>query len=180
MLSTDRTSYRPGSQVTLVARFENANDKDAGLSEMHGEIETPEGNEPLAITLTPRKGEAAAFEATFPVSKAGTHFVKVWAGDVDAKSTLRPATMEFPVELPNLEYDQPTLNLAALQELAKQTGGAVFTLDQMNQIPEAFKITRVARTLEDRQPIFNAPILFSFILFCLFLEWILRKRYRLV
>ena len=42
-LATDRASYRPGSPVTLTARFENPNDKDAGLDQMHGEVELPEG-----------------------------------------------------------------------------------------------------------------------------------------
>ena len=184
-LSTDRASYRPGSQVTLIARFENPNDKDAGLDQMHGEVEMPDAP-PLSITLAPRKADATAFEATFPVSKAGPHFVKVWAGDPDSKQMIRAATLEFPVELPNLEYDQPTLNLAALQSLTAaadrpgSTGGAVFSLDEIDQIPDAFKIKRIARVLEDSKPIFNAPVLFGFILLCLFIEWVLRKKCRLI
>lgn len=184
-LSTDRASYRPGSQVTLTARFENPNDKDAGLDQMHGEVEMPD-SPPLSITLSPRKGESTAFEATFPVSKAGPHFVKVWSGDPDAKQMIRAATLEFPVELPNLEYDQPTLNMAALQALTASadrpgsTGGAVFDLAEIDQIPDAFKIKRVAHVLEDRQPIFNAPLLFGLILFVLFTEWVLRKKCRLI
>ncbi|HEV2972204.1 MAG TPA: hypothetical protein VGY55_19680 [Pirellulales bacterium] len=178
-LSTDRAGYRPGSQVTLTARFENPNDKDAGLDQMHGEVELPDAP-PLSITLSPRKNDSTAFEATFPVSKAGPHFVKVWAGDPDAKQMIRAATLEFPVELPNLEYDQPTLNLPVLQGLAKATGGAVFDLSEIDQIPDAFKIKRIARVLEDRQPIFNAPLLFGFVLLCLFVEWVLRKKCRLI
>ena len=178
-LSTDRASYRPGSQVTLTARFENPNDKDAGLDQMHGEVEMPDAP-PLAITLTPRKGDPTAFETTFPVSKAGPHFIKVWAGDPDARQMIRAATLEFPVELPNLEYDQPTLDRAVLQALAKPTGGAVFDASQIDQVTKAFKVKRIARVLEDRQPIFNAPILFGFILLCLFTEWVLRKKCRLI
>ncbi len=185
-LTTDRASYRPGSQVTLTARFENPADRDAGLTEMHGEVESTSGTtegagaEPLPITLTARKGDPSAFDVTFPVTHAGPYFIKVWAGDLDARQTVRAATLEFPVELPNLEFDQPTVNLPVLQNLAKQTGGQVFTLSQVDQVPDAFKVKRVARNLEDRQSIFNAPILFSLILACLFLEWILRKKYRLI
>jgi len=178
-LSTDRASYRPGSPVLLTARFENPNDKDAGLDQMHGEVEVPDAP-PIPLTLSPRKSDASAFEATFTVSKPGTHFVKVWVGDSDAKQTIRPATLEFPVELPNLEYDQPTLNLAALQTMAKTSGGAVFDLSEIDQVPGAFKIGRIAHMLEDRQPIFNAPLLFGFILLCLFIEWIWRKKCRLI
>ncbi|HEX3997738.1 MAG TPA: hypothetical protein VHX65_04210 [Pirellulales bacterium] len=178
-LSTDRASYRPGSPVMLTARFENPNDKDAGLEQMHGEVEMPDAP-PIAITLSPRKSDPSVFEATFAVSKAGTHFVKVWAGDADAKQAVRPATLEFPVELPNLEYDQPTLNRPVLQAMAKATGGAVFDLSEADRIPQAFTIRRIAHMLEDRQRIFNAPLLFGFVLACLFAEWILRKKCRLI
>ena len=178
-LSTDRASYRPGSQVTLVARFENPNDKDASLDQMHGEVEIPDAP-PIEITLSPRKGEPTAFETSFAVSRAGPHFVRVWAGDQDAKQMIRAATLEFPVELPNLEYDQPTLNMPVLQGLAKATGGAVFDLSQIDQVADAFKIRRIARTLEDRQPIFNAPLLFGLVLLFLFAEWVLRKKCRLI
>lgn len=178
-LSTDRASYRPGSPVMLTARFESLNDKDAGLEQMHGEVEVPDGP-PMEITLSLRKSDPTAFEATFTVAKAGTHFVKVWAGDADSRQLTRPATLEFPVELPNLEYDQPTLNLPVLQSVAKATGGSVFDLSQAEQIPSAFKIHRIARILEDRQPIFNAPLLFGFILAALFVEWVLRKKCRLI
>ncbi len=178
-LTTDRASYRPGSSVTLTARFENPNDKDAGLDQMHGEVEMPDAS-PLPITLSPHKSDPTAFDATFTVNKAGTHFVKIWPGDADARQLIRAATLEFPVELPNLEYDQPTLNLPVLQDMAKTSGGAVFDIADADQIPEAFAIKRIAHVLEDRQPIFNAPLLFGFVLLCLFVEWILRKKCRLV
>jgi len=178
-LTTDRASYRPGSMVTLVARFENPADKDTGLDQMHGEVEGPD-EAPLPITLFARKGEPAAFEATFAVTKAGPHFVKVWAGDVDAKQVVRAATLEFPVELPNLEYDQPTVNLVGLWGLTKATGGAVLDVSEMERAPGMFKVKRVTHVLEDRQTIFNAPVLFGAVLVFLFVEWLLRKKYRLV
>jgi hypothetical protein len=163
----------------LTARFENPSDKDVNLDQMHGEVEVPDGP-PIEITLSPRKSDPSAFETTFAVGKPGTHFVKVWAGDADAKQMVRPATLEFPVELPNLEYDQPTLNMPVLQGMAKASGGAVFDLSEVDRIPTAFKVRRIARVLEDRQPIFNAPVLFGFVLMCLFIEWVFRKKCRLI
>src|SRR5688500_15414883 len=65
VLSTDRAAYRPGSQATLTARFENPADVDAGLDVMHGEVEAGDA-QPLSITLSPRPGEPGVFEATFP------------------------------------------------------------------------------------------------------------------
>ncbi|HKD36328.1 MAG TPA: hypothetical protein VKB78_05990, partial [Pirellulales bacterium] len=60
------------------------------------------------------------------------------------------------------------------------TGGMVFSLDEIDKIPDAFKIKRVARVLEDTKPIFNAPVLFGLVLLCLFVEWVLRKKCRLI
>ena len=56
----------------------------------------------------------------------------------------------------------------------------MFDASQIDQIPEVFKVKRIARVLEDRQPIFNAPMLFGFVLLCLFTEWVLRKKCRLI
>ena len=50
----------------------------------------------------------------------------------------------------------------------------------IDRVADAFKIKRVARVLEDRQEIWDAPLLFATILLALFLEWILRKKFRMV
>jgi hypothetical protein len=177
-LATDRTSYRPGSPVTLTARFESASERDAGIDQMHGEVEVGETVTP--ITLTPKQGEAGAFETTFTAEKPGVHFIRVWTGEQEMKQMVKAATLQVPVELPNLEFERPTQDLATLQSIAKASGGEVYDLADASKLIDAFKIKRVARTLEDRQEIWNAPMVFSLILGAIFLEWILRKKYRLV
>lgn len=179
MLATDRTSYRPGSQVQLTARFENESERDAGLEMLHGEIETGDtGATP--ITLNPIAGDDLAFETTFTVDKAGPHVIRVWGGDAELKQGTRAATLQVPVELPNLEFDRPGQDLATLQQIANASGGKLFALDQADQIAEAFKVKRVARVLEDRQEIWDAPALWGFVLLAIFAEWVWRKRVRLV
>jgi hypothetical protein len=185
-LSTDRATYRPGGTVTLTARFENSADRDAGLDAMHGEVQR--GTDPaVPITLTPVPGDHDAFTATFPVEQAGTHFVRVWAADPgDSRTEARAATLQVPVELPNLELDNPTLDLATLQTIARASGGAtgsgarVFDLTDSADAATAFRTRRVDRTLEDRQEVWNAPVVYVTLLVALVLEWVLRKRARLV
>jgi hypothetical protein len=165
--------------VTLTAHFDEAADRDAGLTEMHGEIESPDQPaEP--ITLTQRSGDPNTFETTFTAAHSGVHFVRVWTGSDDMKQVVRAATMQFQVELPNLEYDRPTLDQPTLEAMAKQTGGQVFALEDADKISSAFHVHRVARVLEDRQEIWNAPGLFGGVLLLLFLEWVLRKKFRMV
>jgi hypothetical protein len=179
ILATDRTSYRPGSQVTLTATFDNPADRDAGLETLHGEVQV--GDEAAAsVTLTKTAGTPTVFQATFPADKAGTHFVRVWSGEQDLKGVARAATLEVPVELPNLEYDSPLLDLSTLGAIARTSGSRVFEPADAAAIADAFKTRRVARVLEDRQEIWNAPIIYGLVLLALILEWVLRKRVRLV
>lgn len=179
VLSMDRADYRPGSQATLTARFENLNELDAGLESLSGEVEVGD-KPPVPVTLSPRAGERGVFEASFPVSQAGPHFVRVWPGEPEARGMARPATLQFDVELPNLEYERPGVDVATLQQVANVTGGGVFDASQIDQIAAAFRVRQVARTLEDRQEIWNAPLIFGTILLALFAEWVLRKKYRMV
>jgi hypothetical protein len=178
-LATDRATYRPGSQATLTARFENTADVDPAMETMQGEVEVGEG-QPLPVTLAPRPGEPGVFEATFPVDKPGPHFVRVWPGDDAARAVAKPATLQFPVEMPNLEYERPTQDLATLQQVAAASGGKVFDLAEADRAADAFTVRKVARTLEDRQEIWNAPLIFGSILLAIFMEWVLRKKYRMV
>ncbi|MFI5381722.1 MAG: hypothetical protein ACHRHE_20690, partial [Tepidisphaerales bacterium] len=113
-------------------------------------------------------------------SKPGPHFVRVWAGDFESKGQVRAATMQFPVELPNLEYERPGSDMPTLQQMAKASGGVALEMADAEKAADVFKVRRVARVLEDRQEIWNAPIMFGTILAAIFVEWVLRKKFRLV
>ncbi len=179
ILATDRDDYRPGSTVTLTAHFENPADRDPGLETLHGEVQVGD-DQPTELTLSPRPGDPNTFETTFPTDKPGTHFVRVWSGDPDIKTAARAATLEVPVTVPNLEYENPVVDLATLQGIARASGGKVFDLANASEIPDAFKIHKVSRVLEDRQEIWDAPIIYGVIFFAIVAEWILRKRVQLV
>jgi hypothetical protein len=179
-LSTDRTEYRPGSQVTVSAHFDNPLDRGPGLESMHGEVRVGGSTEPgTEITLTPRPGDPNTFDATFSVEKPVTHSVFVWSGDADIKNA-HPAKIDVTVNSPNLEYDNPGLNTGVLQAIAKASGGKMFELADFNKIPDAFTTRRVDHPLEDRQEIWNAPLIFGLVLTCIVLEWVLRKKLQLV
>jgi hypothetical protein len=101
-------------------------------------------------------------------------------GDETAGATARAATLRVDVQLPDVELENPILDRAALENLASATGGRVFDLDQSAAIPASFKIGKVKRVLEDRQEIWDAPLLCGTIFLLLVAEWILRKRCRMI
>ncbi|MGC4031967.1 MAG: hypothetical protein QM754_09585 [Tepidisphaeraceae bacterium] len=168
--------------MTITARFDRPTDRDAGMDTMRGEIELAD-RQPTPITLTPKAGDPGAFEATFDAAEPGQYFVRVWPGNADVTNpaaTPRAATMQFQVELPSAEYAHPALDRTGLETLAKATGGSVLGLEDFSRVSDSFKTRRVAHVLEDRQEIWDAPIIVSTVLLALFAEWVLRKKFRMI
>ena len=163
-LAMDRAELPPRQPGDAHRAVREPADLDAGIDSLSGEVEVGD-QPPMPITLTPRGGEQGVFEASFPVAQAGPHFVRVWPGDADAQGRRDAATLQFDVELPNLEYERPTLDLATLQQIAShQRTAACSTRRRPTRSPRAFKVKQVARMLEDRQEIWNAPLIFGTIL----------------
>jgi len=72
------------------------------------------------------------------------------------------------------------LNRPLLTELARLTGGRVFELADVRQLDDSIPMREVTRTLETRDELWDAPLLFSAIILGLTAEWVLRKVYRMV
>ena len=177
-LRTDRATYRPGSRVTVTARFIDPATLDPGLTVMQAEA-TRGDDEPIAFTLTRQPDDS--FEGSFDAAKTGDHLVGVWPGEpTEAGAGVRPATLRVEVAQADAEFDHPGLDRAALQTIAGATGGRVVDLERVDEVPGAFTLGHVARTLEDRQAVWDAPVLWMLLMGLLIAEWVLRKRWRLV
>jgi hypothetical protein len=177
-LATPRSEYKPGATVKVIARFHNPDDVDQALSSLPGQVEHGD-EEPQPITLNPEP-EPGVFSGTFVASKAGPHFVKVWMGDDAVAGGVKAATLPLDITLPNLEFENPIVDRGALDSVAVCTGGRTFDLTQGNEAADLFKIGRVKHLLEHRHEIWDAPILWVSLFVLLCLEWILRKRVRLI
>ena len=177
-LATSQSTYKPGGFVKVLARFNNPDDVEPGLDALYGDVERGD-DEPIPITLAPDE-QPGVFSGTFATERPGTHFVRVWMGEEAAGADVKAATLPVEVELPNLEYENPGVDRATLESLADSTGGRMFDLAQRGDVAGAFKIGRIGRQLEHRQEIWDAPILFGMIFVLLCVEWIVRKRVRLI
>lgn len=177
-LATSQSTYKPGGFVKVLARFNNPDDVEPGLDALYGDVERGD-DEPIPLTLSPDE-QPGVFSGTFATTRPGTHFVRVWMGDETAGTDVKAATLPVEVELPNLEYENPGLDRSTLESLSAATGSATFDVTQQAAIAGAFKIGRIGRQLEHRQEIWDAPIIFGLIFLLLCVEWILRKRCRLI
>ncbi|ODU01288.1 MAG: hypothetical protein ABS79_01920 [Planctomycetes bacterium SCN 63-9] len=78
------------------------------------------------------------------------------------------------------EIDEPALNRPLLSELARITGGKVFELADVDKLDAAIAMREVTRTMETRDELWDAPLLFGTLVLSLVAEWVLRKLYRMV
>lgn len=178
VVGSDQSSYAPGSVVTLTARFREELAPGAEPQSLSGLIEVGD-SEPMEIVLLPRGSDPGTYAARFRPTQGGAHGVRVWpssapTGGVDTSAH------RFEVALPDRELATPWQDRARLGALASASGGLVFDLVDYEAVPDAFATRRVALVDQDRQELWDAPFFAGLAFLFLFLEWVLRKRFRLV
>ncbi|MEM9019766.1 MAG: vWA domain-containing protein [Planctomycetota bacterium] len=178
-VSTDRTDYEPGDEVTITARFIDAGQIDAGLTALYAEIETG-GDQPIRLELAPVAGDDQAFAARFIAERAGDYLARVWPGRQDSVTGAKPNSYSFAVVLPDFETANPTLDSDALRLVSNATGGKYVALGAVGELPAAITTGLVDREQVDVQDIWDAPLLVILFLMAILAEWILRKKARLV
>ncbi|HTQ40348.1 MAG TPA: vWA domain-containing protein [Pirellulales bacterium] len=178
-LATDKSAYRVGDRITVHVSPAPGQEDSGALSQLHGDAEVS-GQEPIALEFEPQPDHPNVLEATFKAEKAGAYLVRVLpATSAEGETTVRAATLPFRVDPPQQEFDNPRLNRPLLDDIAQASGGKVFTLDQADEIPAAFRIKQVDRVLQYRQELWDAPLLALTIVTLLTIEWVWRKTKRM-
>ncbi len=152
----------------------------AEASELTAELEIAgQPPEPLRFERVP--DDPGLLTATFPAEQAGAYTLRIVpVAAADLGSGVRVSTTTFRVEPPRREIDEPSLNRPLLAELARLTGGRVFDLAEVEQLDDAISMREVTRTLENRDELWDAPLLYVTIILSLTVEWVLRKINRMV
>ena len=173
------SAYRVGDPVTVGVRYTEA----AAVAEASGlaaELEV-EGQPPEPLRFERAADDPALLTATFPAERAGAYTLRITpATGVDAGASTRVSTTTFRVEPPRREVDEPSLNRPLLSDLARMTDGRVFDVPHVGRLDDAIPMREVTRTLETRDELWDAPILYAVIVLGLTSEWILRKLFRMV
>lgn len=170
--------YRVGDRVSIGVRYSDPQAL-AEAAELAAELESPGGEPPEPIHFAKSLEDPALLSAEFPAHKAGSHALRIVPAASGDSGGVRVSTTTFRVESPRREIDEPTLNRALLTDLARRTGGRVFELSEIDKLDQAIPTREVIRTLENREELWNAPLLYGAIIMSLTLEWVLRKLYRM-
>ncbi|WP_010584952.1 vWA domain-containing protein [Schlesneria paludicola] len=178
-LSTDKNVYRTGDRVTLRVQLTGAPEESSSIGTLQCEVEVP-GSDPVSYELEPHAEQPGLLETSFTVDKGGAYLIHVSSSSqAERDPTVRPATLPFRVEPPRQETDKPGTNRPLLEDLAKASGGRVFTIGQSKEIPTAFTVKDVERLIQYREELWDAPLGMFLIVLLLTLEWVLRKIYRM-
>jgi hypothetical protein len=174
-----KSIYRVGDRVSVSIRYTDPA-ATAEASELAAELEIA-GQPPDPLRFERVPDDPSLLTAAFTAEQAGAYTLRVVpATAVDLGSGIRVSTTTFRVEPPRREVDEPSLNRPLLADLARVTGGRVFELSQASQLDAAIPMREVTRTIETRDELWDAPLIFSTIVLALTAEWILRKIFRLI
>jgi hypothetical protein len=175
-----KSVFRVGDQVTVDVRYTDPAAL-AEAAELTAEVEQA-GRPPEPLRFERVPDDPSALTATFPAQQAGAYTLRVVPATaaVDTGSGIRASATPFRVEPPRREVDEPSLNRPLLAALARATHGRVFELSEVGELDDAIPMREVTRTIETRDELWDAPVLFSTIVLSLTIEWVLRKLYRMV
>jgi hypothetical protein len=172
-------AYRVGDRVSVGVRYTDT----AALAEaadLTAELEIA-GGPPEPIRFERAPDDPGLLTAAFPAQQAGIYTLRIVpAATADLGSGVRVSSTTFRVDPPKREIDEPSLNRPLLSELARLTGGRVFDLADVQRLDDAISMREVTRTFENRDELWDAPILYITIVLSLTIEWVLRKIYRMV
>ncbi|PIE22813.1 MAG: hypothetical protein CSA62_10210 [Planctomycetota bacterium] len=138
------------------------------------------GGELLPIELPRLLGQPGEFEALVPFEEDGVYSILVYES---AQPGGRPLAREdVVVEIPDKELAFASMNEKGLQELAQQGGGRYAPLHRVNELLAAFDGRGAGLKVLDRKTreIWDQAWTLLLVLLLLSLEWILRKKWRLV
>ena len=173
-LSVDRPTYELGEQVGIELRVLDPQLSPQLPDRLNVEVRGEDGQAVSTVALVRRGGGADAdrFTATFPAGRVGNFSVALPPVVADAQTLTAPLS----VRVPQLELDRPTVDRAALQRLAGETGGKLFTLEDA-----AAGLTTEIKSAERRIPVvtdralWDAPLALVLIALLLTIEWVGRK-----
>ncbi len=171
--------YRVGEQVSIGVRYTEPTALNEA-TELAAELEIA-GQPPEPLHFERVAEDPGLLSATFQAQQAGAYSLRIVSSTAaDAGSGVRASTTTFRVEPPRREIDEPSLNLPLLADLARLTNGRVFSLADIEELDHAINMREVTRTLETRDELWDAPLLYTTIVLGLTIEWVLRKLFRMV
>lgn len=178
-LQTDRDRYELGEKITVSARLQDATYNPLTLPKVEATLQRGEGAAET-ISLLPVTNQPGSYEASLTARETGVHTLRIVTA---AAAGSEGGTIETPftVELPSVEANQVWLDKPLLRELAETSGGQYFEINELDKLVAA--IPNKVETIEVRtkpDPLWDVRGMLIALVGLLGVEWLVRKRYKLL
>ena len=153
-------------------------------SSSNADSEWPDDDAPRVIALTPVPDREGYFQGRWAPAASGQYRLSL---RLPATGTTRPAQEERPVQKEisvrpsDIEMRDTALNRRALQRLAEASGGKYFEIDEADRLAELIPdSSRSFVTRERPRPLWDNGYVLLAIVGILSIEWMLRKKAKLL
>ena len=171
-LRTDRPKYQGGEKVRLTVALHKPGMLKLTKADVKATIRDQEGmKEEVALV---EEGEGV-YTGTYVPPRRGKFTVEIsQAPEVGAP--LEDTKISFFVEVPNLEFERPEMNEAALKEMASLTGGKYFPIKDIGKLLTVV-LTTPAKVIQSQQKeLHDTPLAVIALIAFFSMEWYLRRK----
>ncbi len=176
-LTSNRSNYADESRVELRAEV-RAKDYTYANNASVTAVVTPEDGLPLTVDLRPSSAEPGIYEAEVDVPNLGVYRIEAVAHLGDDR--LGADSLHVRRQGGVAEYFHPERDANLLAQLARQTGGRYWELDELDMLPGEIRFSEAGITTREILDLWNMPALFLLLLALRGAEWTLRKRWGVV
>ncbi|MEK7270834.1 MAG: hypothetical protein AAB215_07855, partial [Planctomycetota bacterium] len=172
----DRPTYPLGDPVKVTVRAFDKGYRPLEIPTLQANVRPTEGAEVIVpLALTP--GRPGRYEGQFVPETLGLY--DLWVREEEASD--QPPTQHFKVVMPNLELENPRMNEPLLKELATATGGKFLGIEEARKLPSEIPSRQERITLSSTpDAVWDTAWTMVLFVFLLSLEWLLRKRWRMI
>ena len=172
-LTSDRTNYADESRVRLRAEARTPDYEPAHNAQVTAVV-TPEEGPSQTVQLRPVPGEMGVYGAELDASEIGVYRVEATARLGDER--LGGDTLHLRREGGVAEHFHPERNSSLLAQLAEQTGGRYWELDDLDSLPGEIRFSEAGITAREVLDLWDMPALFLLLLALRAAEWLLRRK----
>ncbi len=134
------------------------------------------GGQSAELILKPEGAETRVYSAVWLPFEPGE-----WTAEaVDPSLVAMALRAEVSVALPDDELHRPEADHEALARLSEETGGVVFSPDELGSLPERIPNRRVRLLNETAEALWDTPLALLSVVMLLTMEWVGRRVIRLI
>lgn len=183
-IESDKSEYELGDRISLLSRLLDGQYRPLTTPSVEAIVRSDDGRT-QKVELRRLPGDQGRYEGLMVASRTGNYQATIELGGDDTEEKLLDP-IPFRIVTPKVESNAFWLNEKLLTEIATQSGGKYFRLNELSELPAALPsmVTR-AEFNSPPEPLWDWNKYFRFFAFLipvalLSIEWTLRKWYKLL